>query len=693
MANFGFSLRSTFGLLPKTDKIENERNQLENEFDKLNMFKESELLAEYQELDNYIDSSEFIDFKKGILELDFKKTDEFAKEQRYIKLSKDKRIVNYFKVHESADYKKFIEVENSEYLIEYQKLNDSTNSSEHSNTKQELAEKLKNEIQQKKNFDKQKKSKSFKTYFSTLNSSELANFNELNNSDELAEYNELEKLINSGQLKKVKASLANELKAEKAKTKQLSSLKKHPDIKAYNKVEDKDSIDKPSVFNEIETLESYLSSDKYQQKLNALVYTNTEEYKKELRYKEQKANTKIKIYFKFAKSKQYAVYNELEGTEELSNYLKLEEYLNSEEYQKNIDAYKFENSQAYADEQKFIELKNNDNIKHWLKYKKAKNFLLFQETENSELLNEYNELNDLTNSDKFKEYKAYMLDKEKFQKTDEYSKEARFNELKNNEEIIWYLKIYNSNKFDELKQWKVTFEDRFNDQNINDQLWMNSFFWGKMLINDRYVIAGDKQYYTDNKNFDLSGDTLKIITKNESTEGRVWHPIHGFSTQEFNYTSGMLSTAHSFRQKYGRFEAKIKIDDKNPVYQAFWLKGEKILPEIDVFKFNMEKANKMFMNSFVGDPNDSKNANKSSSRLNGASFGKDFFIYSVEWSPEVITWKINGMEVYSTSSNIPDEPLYIMLSAGIQRDPNGLNIDSAYEVDWIRCYEKINLAG
>lgn len=613
MANFGFSLRSTFGLLPKTEKIERQQNELVEEFEKLSTFQETELFKEYTELESYTGSTEFINFKKEILGLDYKKTEEFKKEQRYLKLKKDKKIVNYFKILNSDDYRKYTETNDSEILVEYNDLKAKVESEQYKNRKIELAQNLKTELQKAKDFQKLKKNKKFKNYFAVQNSADLENYNNILESDKLKQFKELS---------------------------------------------ESDSLEK------------------------------TEEQQ----LKDLKNDTNLKAYFKFSKSKKFNEYKAVEGSTELNNYIEQEKYIASSEYQENIESNKFENSDEYSNEQRFKELSNNESIKHWLKTNKNKNFILFQSIIDSELLKEFNELEDLVLSEKFVEYKNYMLDKEKYKKTEEYNKEQRFNELKNNEEIKWYFKVEKSEKFNEIKKWKITFEDNFNSGKINDQLWMNTYFWGKMLLNDRYVMAGEKQYYTDNKNFDLNGDTLKIITKNEKSNGKAWHEKYGFIDQNFDYTSGMLCTAHSFRQQYGRFEAKIKIDSNAPVYQAFWLKGEKILPEIDILKYNYDKANRLQMAVFNGDAEDSKNAKSIKSKMNGSSFSKDFYIYSIDWSPEKITWKINGIEVYSSSTDIPSEPLYIMLSAGVKRDPNGQEIQSAYEIDWIKCYEKVEIA-
>lgn len=402
--------------------------------------------------------------------------------------------------------------------------------------------------------------------------------------------------------------------------------------------------------------------------------------------------------------------NEIANSDLLAEYYELERYIQSQEFKNakaSIRSLNYKKSEEYRQEKKLLKLEKSTSIKNYFKvlqsadyqnlekeenektekFKKSKEYQFFLETEKSAELNEYKQLKEIINSEAFLNTKNYLEDKERYKKTEEYAKESRYIELSKNADIIWYLKNKNTKKFDEIKKWKITFEENFASQQIDEQKWMNSYFWGKMLLNDRYVLAGDKHYYTDNKNINLTGNLLKIITKKENAKGKVWHPKTGFSEQNFDYTSGMLSTAHSFRQKYGKFEAKIKIDSETPVFQAFWLKGERILPEIDIFKFNTHENKKMLMTSAVGNAEKHK---EKSTKFNGGSLAKDFYIYSIDWTPERITWKINDIEVYSISEEIPNEPMYILLSAGINKEVNNTNIQSNYEIDWIKCYEKIN---
>ncbi len=688
MANLGFSLRSAFGLIPKTEKIESQKNALQDEYDRLNSYVESEELKEYQELKTLIESNEFISNKKNIAALNFKSTEEYQKEVKFIKLKKDKRFVNFFKVLASNELTAFNETETSDELKRFRELNEYLSSNDHKDLVKDFSEKLNLEVDKAKQLKALDKSKEIKDYYKTLNSVSLKNYNNLKGSSDLDEYNQLKEFTSSSELSAFKKDIAQQLVAEKNKTKEVKQLRNNPAIKQYLKNKNKEELEKPEALTQLEELQAYLKSSNYQTKLNQLQYKNTEEFKKEEKFKALQKDRRFKDYFKFIASPLFKHYSVFKDSDKLKEYEDLKAYVNSSEYQQAISEYTYKNTDEFKLEKEFESLKKSSRITTWQKYQKSKPYLLFKEIENSEALAEYQELEDFIGSDKFKEFKEYMLDKDKWKKTDDYQKEIRYNELAKSENIKWYFSIKDSKKFDELKAWNLTFEDDFTSGKVDDEKWMNSYFWGKMLLNDRYVVAGDRHFYTDNKNIEHNGTTVKIITKKEQTQGKVWHPVHGFSTQEFGYTSGMLSTAHSFRQLYGKIEAKVKLNGEYPVYQAFWLKGEKIMPEIDVFKFNMDKKNRFQMSNIWGEPTDFKSVRRKTEKLNGSGFTKDYFIYSLEWNESKLTWKVNGVEVFSCTENIPTEPLYLLLSAGIQKEPQQEIVDAAFEIDWVRCYEK-----
>ena len=478
MANFSFAFRLAFGLLPKTEKIESDRNQLIAEYKKLNEFKDSETLKKFNELQEYVDSAEFKNTKSKITSLNYADSEYCSKEKQFQALEKDKRVKNYFAVSQSADLKRFESAAQS---------------------------------------------------------------------DALKRLKELAETVNSADFQQAKSDKSNPEKMAECKSLQ-------------------------------------------------------QEYKS---------------------------------------------------------------------------LTKNPEIKFWTKYQNKSAYKMYVETSNSTLISDYEALKAYVNSDEFKTQKEYLLDKNRFSRSEEAKREQEYINMKNSEEIKWYEATVNSNKFDELKAWNLTFEDDFTDSKVDESKWMNSFFMGKMVLNDRYVLANEKQYFTDNKNVDIKQSVLSIVTKKEKATGKVWDAKLGFMTKDFDYTSGMLSTANSFRQQYGRFEAKIKINSLSPVYQAFWLKGEHKEPEIDIFKYNIKKG-QMQLSAY-------NKGVAAGNKFGGSGLAKDFFIYSVDWDANTITWKINNYVVATAPNNI-QEPLFLMLSAGLTN--NADNLPAAMQVDWVRCYEK-----
>ena len=73
-----------------------------------------------------------------------------------------------------------------------------------------------------------------------------------------------------------------------------------------------------------------------------------------------------------------------------------------------------------------------------------------------------------------------------------------------------------------------------------------------------------------------------MVTKKESVDGKVWDTQYGFIPRKFDYTSGLISSGQSFRQLYGKFEAKVKVDSEANLTHAFWMVGESVAPQIDI---------------------------------------------------------------------------------------------------------------
>lgn len=413
---------------------------------------------------------------------------------------------------------------------------------------------------------------------------------------------------------------------------------------------------------------------------------NVEEFTKLKEFKSQEKSSKIKNYFKFKDSEKYANYIKLNGSEEIESFLELKKEVNSDEFKNHIQEVnnmKFQNTEEYKKLQDYKALKKSSEIKQYYKFKDSEKLAIYNELNESQELSDFEQLEEYINSDEFKEEKKYLLTKDKFKLSEEFKQAEEYKELKKSEKIIWYQKLEKKNDFNKLNEWKITFEDDFEGSSLDSEKWMSGYYWGKNLLNDDYVLVTEKQFFKES-NLEVSNSNLKILTKQETAKGKVWDPTQGFYEKEFNYTSGLVNTGQFFRQQYGLFKAKIKVNHSYPVHHAFWMLSEKITPEIDVFKYGKKSASKLEIANFWNGDGSIKQNKKA---FGGLNFSKDYFIYSLEWTPEKLVWKINEVVLYEQTQGIPQEPMYLILSSGIIQEDN-FNGQAVMEVDWIRAYKK-----
>lgn len=248
--------------------------------------------------------------------------------------------------------------------------------------------------------------------------------------------------------------------------------------------------------------------------------------------------------------------------------------------------------------------------------------------------------------------------------------------LKKDEDIIWYFKIKDSDKFDILKSRELAFSDEFDGRKLDTDKWLTNYYWGEKLLKDRYSVEADLQSYTEKDNFEVQNSILKITTKPQRVKGKVWSAENGFSVKEFSFTSGLINSGTSFRQKYGIFSAKIKLGDPD-ARNAFWMLADRITPHIDICRTSRRKV---WFDYFSG------NGNIATTSI-GSRYANDFFIFTLEWTRDKLVWKINNTKVFTQTSFVPDEPMYVLLAGGLN---NPINAITSMEVDWIRVYKVKN---
>jgi hypothetical protein len=363
----------------------------------------------------------------------------------------------------------------------------------------------------------------------------------------------------------------------------------------------------------------------------------------------------------------------LDGSVKIRDYEALEHEVKSLEFKGKMKAKKFRETDEYKKLKEYKRLKGSTEIKDYYRFKPSKEYANFLNIDGSARLARFNELKEIIASSEFKKQKEYLLDKKRFEKTAMFREFQDYDKLKKDPDIVWYFKVKDSNKFDVLKERELTFSDEFDGDKLDTKKWLTNFYWGEKLLKDRYSVESDLQAYTEKENFELRNSLLKIHIKPQRVNGTAWTASKGFIKKEFSYTSGLINSGNSFRQKYGIFSAKIKLGDPN-TKNAFWMLSDKITPHIDICRAS---KGKVWFDFFSGNGRTPKTSV-------GSKYSRDFFIYTLEWTPDKLVWKVNNTVVFTQTHNVPKEPMYVLLAGGLDKPINGM---TSMEIDWIRVYQ------
>lgn len=429
-------------------------------------------------------------------------------------------------------------------------------------------------------------------------------------------------------------------------------------------------------YNELHQLVNSAGFVQKRKEIESLRFKGSDEHTREKEFLSLKKAKDLVLYFKTAGGTTLKRFLELDGSDKISKYEQVKGIVQGAGFREKMKAKDFSSTDDAKILAEFKQLDSNTDIKEYFKFRVSKEYANFKNTDGSSRLARFNELKEYTASKEFAERKAYLLDKKRFEKSEEFKEVQEYDKLKKDPDILWYFKVKDSNKFDVLKKRELTFSEEFEADKLDEKKWLTNYYWGDKLLKDRYSVETDLQFYTEKENFEVRNSYLKINTKPQKVNGKAWSTVNGFTTKEFAYTSGLINTGKSFRQKFGVFTAKIKLGDPN-AKSAFWLLADKITPHISICRTS---KGKVWFDLFPG------NTKIVQTKL-GSRYANDSFIFTLEWTASKLVWKINGVEAFTQTENVPQDPMYINLAGGLDKPIGGM---TSMEIDWVRVYQVKN---
>lgn len=211
---------------------------------------------------------------------------------------------------------------------------------------------------------------------------------------------------------------------------------------------------------------------------------------------------------------------------------------------------------------------------------------------------------------------------------------------------------------------------------------------------------GELQHYTDRiENTYLANGSLhiKAIAENFTDQGH---------TKE--YTSARLNSKYAFT--YGRVEVRAKLPQGAGTWPAIWMLGKNIAEpggywfdefgttpwpacgEIDIMEHWGTNPN--YVSSAIHTPSSFGGTVNVGGTFLGDVFNS-FHVYEMEWSPEKITFSVDGDEIYTyqpsekNPSTWPfDSEQYLLLNVAINGDIGPSFSSGEMVIDYVRVYEE-----
>ena len=219
---------------------------------------------------------------------------------------------------------------------------------------------------------------------------------------------------------------------------------------------------------------------------------------------------------------------------------------------------------------------------------------------------------------------------------------------------------------------------------------LNSAFWNFELGDGCPNLCGwgnnERQIYTKENHLVKDGYLTITAKKKDSL-----------------FTSTRITTKDKFEFTYGRVAVYANIPGGKGIWPAFWMLGSNIdlvgwprCGEIDILEYVGKDPGMLYTTLHTQDSH-GNSFNTKKTFVEGIEEG--FHLYEANWTPDSITFYVDGMEVYQFAPTQKNEdtwpfnqPFYILVNMAIGGNFGGPEVDNSifpteYVIDYIKVYK------
>ncbi|MEW6886958.1 family 16 glycosylhydrolase [Trueperella pyogenes] len=295
---------------------------------------------------------------------------------------------------------------------------------------------------------------------------------------------------------------------------------------------------------------------------------------------------------------------------------------------------------------------------------------------------------------------------------------VRFVVKKNNDSPVKYSEVEiqaSGDSYDETdaayvapksKYDTLVWADEFNGPKIDESKWnIIDGMANHGAIYNRGAVGIKKGLEGDKDNGYLAINSKNHGTKEALKKAVGWDPYPGQPLNDKQtWSSGRLESKNKYSFEHGRMAVRAKVNDSQGIWPAIWMlaQDETGHDEIDVLEYLGQEPWTAYMTNHFGVQKHTYNKDYGTASTYEA-WSQKFHVYEVEWSPEEITWFIDGKKWFSTKKDCTPScdsrhtlPMFPILETQVgdgwvgpvDTTKRWTKQDSDFLVDWVRVYQK-----
>ncbi|MFC7727452.1 family 16 glycosylhydrolase [Nocardioides sp. GCM10028917] len=260
------------------------------------------------------------------------------------------------------------------------------------------------------------------------------------------------------------------------------------------------------------------------------------------------------------------------------------------------------------------------------------------------------------------------------------------------------LKEVSSTSADTTQWLTPTFSDEFSGSTLSQ-------VWG--MRGQKYEPQSKRKCSKgDPKAVKVGGGALRLsVIKDKSAKGKCTATSRKEKKKISYRLNGHVGTENAFDFKYGVAAARIKMQKAQGQHASFWSQPNggngpgSDGHEIDIIEYFGDKHPQGGLTSFIHWYKGKRliktgswiKDSKSFLKNNKDGWSKNYHVFSVQWTPKTIIFRIDGKETWRTSARVSQEQQYLILSL-LASDYEALEMSDKklpqhMYVDWVRVWE------